>query len=424
MHYTCNSCGLGFAEPDDQRAHMKSEWHRYNLKRRVAQLPAVTEDAFNSKLASLSINDETKNNSEDKDSTKGRSRKGGKSKEEVQKTITKKEQRRREKEELLKKKNQLLESAGISVHNKADKVEKPILEEKELNSIEEIANDHSQTFEVLAAQEPLQEEDLTEEQLLEEKLKNRVEIPKNHCLFCNKKYPNLDESVNHMFKNHGLYIPEQKYLVDKEGLIQYLSEKIGLGNICIVCSYQGRSIEAVRAHMLSKSHCKIPYETEDEKLEISEFYDFSSTYQDSNSPSKSKIVIQDAKESTGEEDDEWEDVDSEDEESTGDLSDGEVPQELSYYNGYELHLPSGAVVGHRSLQRYYRQNLRPDLVLSEGQGTVIAAETRRLASLYDKKALAERKRIWKRQSKANDTNDRRAAKFINNQPHYRDQLLQ
>ena len=30
-----------------------------------------------------------------------------------------------------------------------------------------------------------------------------------------------------MFKQHGLYIPERKYLIDKQGLLEYLGEKIG-----------------------------------------------------------------------------------------------------------------------------------------------------------------------------------------------------
>lgn len=86
-----------------------------------------------------------------------------------------------------------------------------------------------------------------------EKLHNRVEIPETECLFTGKKYKTFEENLDHMFRDHGFYIPEQKYLVDKSGLFKYFSEKIGLGNMCFCCSYQGRSLEAVRAHMLSKS---------------------------------------------------------------------------------------------------------------------------------------------------------------------------
>ena len=50
MNFTCNTCSLSFPTPEDQRSHMKSDWHRYNLKRRVAQLPCIDEDIFTDDL--------------------------------------------------------------------------------------------------------------------------------------------------------------------------------------------------------------------------------------------------------------------------------------------------------------------------------------------------------------------------------------
>jgi hypothetical protein len=32
---TCNSCNTEFKDDSDQKLHYKSEWHRYNLKRKV-----------------------------------------------------------------------------------------------------------------------------------------------------------------------------------------------------------------------------------------------------------------------------------------------------------------------------------------------------------------------------------------------------
>jgi pre-60S factor REI1 len=87
-------------------------------------------------------------------------------------------------------------------------------------------------------------------------------------------------------------------------------------------------------------------------LELDQFYDYSTSYPKSS-----------------EKDGEKEEGD-----------DGEVPVQVRYFQiaamfenifqaaldqGWQLQLPSGATVGHRSLQRYYRQYLRP--VLSGGQ---------------------------------------------------------
>lgn len=161
---------------------------------------------------------------------------------------------------------------------------------------------------------------------------------------------------------------------------------------------------------------KIPYEKQDEKLEISEFYDFLSTYGESTET--------DVAEEEGDTED-WEDVSGE--EDNAEESDDELPpaeDNALLQNGHELVLPSGAVIGHRSMARYYRQNLAPERILSEGQGTVIAAETRHMFNVKDRQELAVQKRAWSRQHKREDQNDRRAQKFINNQPHFRDPLLQ
>ena len=52
---------------------------------------------------------------------------------------------------------------------------------------------------------------------------------------------------------HGLFIPEKEYLIDLRGLIVYLGEKIGVGNLCIFCAKSFTSTEGARAHMVPSS---------------------------------------------------------------------------------------------------------------------------------------------------------------------------
>lgn len=47
--YTCLACQVAFQSAEGQRNHYKSDWHRYNLKRKVVSLPPVTSDQFNAK---------------------------------------------------------------------------------------------------------------------------------------------------------------------------------------------------------------------------------------------------------------------------------------------------------------------------------------------------------------------------------------
>lgn len=44
--YTCITCQVLFKTPELQREHYKLDWHRYNLKRKVANIPPVTLEEF------------------------------------------------------------------------------------------------------------------------------------------------------------------------------------------------------------------------------------------------------------------------------------------------------------------------------------------------------------------------------------------
>lgn len=439
--YTCNTCCLEFETSDLQRNHMKCDWHRYNLKRKVVQLPPVSESVFNNKMQQMTSSNQTKNTTSKNSSGDAK--------------LSKREQKKKEREALLKKKRQLLETARQNILKAIEEQQKQaelnnVMTVEEPIPITNIIKDQQMEMEMKEEkrEEEEKEEELTPDQLAEklmkEKIANKVEIPINVCLFCNHNqrekhlstFKDMDANIDHMFKCHGFYIPEQKYLVDKEGLIKYMAEKIGLGNVCLVCSYQGKNLEAVRNHMLAKRHCKIPYETLNEKLEISEFYDFTSTYSNYSKKSNDKetTVTTNANnipnDGEGNDDeDEWEDISS-DEEEVRDKNEAEeeteedIPEEYLYNDGMALHLPTGIKVGHRSLQRYFNQSLKPEKILTESQGTLVAADTRSFITGFDKKIVQTQQRVWQSEVKDKKRNEKRSAKFINHQPHYRDQLLQ
>ncbi len=44
--FTCVTCHIGFNDHELQRDHYKTDWHRYNLKRKVADMPPVTYQDF------------------------------------------------------------------------------------------------------------------------------------------------------------------------------------------------------------------------------------------------------------------------------------------------------------------------------------------------------------------------------------------
>jgi pre-60S factor REI1 len=112
---------------------------------------------------------------------------------------------------------------------------------------------------------------------------SRNRLTTSHCLFCSHAASSIDENLSHMASAHSFFIPDQDYLVDLPGLLTYLGEKVSIGNTCLYCPNGGKefgSLEAVRAHMRDKGHCKIAYDTDDQKLEVSDYYDFESSYPD------------------------------------------------------------------------------------------------------------------------------------------------
>jgi pre-60S factor REI1 len=191
----------------------------------------------------------------------------------------------------------------------------------------------------------------------------RSRLSTTSCLFCPQVSLSLDDSLTHMSLAHSFFIPDAQFLIDLPGLILYLGEKIAVGNVCIYCNQKGRefrSIEAVRKHMVDKSHCKIAYDLEDDRLELSDYYDFTSSYRDvpPTTTSSNQPDEEDAES--------WEDVDDDDDNEQVDeivdeaeaSSDEDLPEnELSYGDSvYELVLPSGSRIGHRTMRRYYAQS--------------------------------------------------------------------
>jgi len=195
----------------------------------------------------------------------------------------------------------------------------------------------------------------------------RSRLSEKHCLFCNQQSPSLEENLTHMSISHSFFIPDAEYLVDIPGLVAYLGEKIAVGNVCIFCNEKGRefrSLDAVRKHMVDKSHCKIAYDKERDRMELSDFYDFSASYPDAESRPKKRPT----KEESDDEEEEWEDADDVDNDEVDEVVDEsasdetseeeEVPEnELAYGDTpFELVLPSGARIGHRTMRRYYAQS--------------------------------------------------------------------
>ena len=51
--YTCLTCHVAFPDGELQRVHYKNDWHRYNLKRKVADLGPISAIEFTEKVEAI-----------------------------------------------------------------------------------------------------------------------------------------------------------------------------------------------------------------------------------------------------------------------------------------------------------------------------------------------------------------------------------
>ncbi|KAI1501857.1 hypothetical protein F5X99DRAFT_408665 [Biscogniauxia marginata] len=70
----CSLCGLSFASVQDQRSHLKSDWHHYNLKQKLRGLKPVSETEFEKLIGDLdeSLSGSDSPDTEDEDDEAGR----------------------------------------------------------------------------------------------------------------------------------------------------------------------------------------------------------------------------------------------------------------------------------------------------------------------------------------------------------------
>ncbi|KAI8832675.1 C2H2 type zinc-finger-domain-containing protein [Chytriomyces cf. hyalinus JEL632] len=273
---TCQTCHVAFPEPSHQRDHFKSDWHKYNLKRRVAQIPPLDLAAFTAKInAGLELANLKAAAEVPLDYICECCRKSYRSENAFD-------------AHLISKKHRTLAANYDPSNNE------PALSQQEQPATPraESREEYWRTqFEEAESIEDIQS-------LVQQKLDESPRLATTDCIFCPAaEFESVESALHHMSVQHSFMIPDIEYLVDLEGLLEHLGQKVSLGNVCLSCNEDGPvmySMDAVRSHMKLKGHCKIAYETEEDRMELAEYYDFSSTWEDeqeSQQPSESLVIL-------------------------------------------------------------------------------------------------------------------------------------
>lgn len=304
--YTCITCRVAFKDADMQRQHYKTDWHRYNLKRKVADLPVVSAEEFQRRVLIQREKDDLDNRSTS-----------------VHCQVCRKNFSTQNAYEnhLNSKKHKVGALEGTSPVHESQIGVNDFQRTQVPNDSPKVKDSHSTSMEVVSDNSDVEEVDSDEWDEEENPILN------NNCLFCFHHSANMMKNLKHMSLEHSFFIPDAEYVIDMKGLLTYLGEKVSQSFMCLWCNDRGKtfySVQAAQQHMQDKGHCKMLHEGE-ALAEYTDFYDYSSSYPDQQESNA-------------------------DEEVSIPFLDG---------SDFQLVLPSGATIGHRSLMRYYRQNIDP-----------------------------------------------------------------
>ncbi|XP_009800477.1 cytoplasmic 60S subunit biogenesis factor REI1 homolog 2 [Nicotiana tabacum] len=361
---SCNACDKEFLDDTEQKLHYKSEWHRYNLKRKIAGVHGVREHIFLARQSALA--EEKKKLSETPlIYSCGLCGKGYRSSQAHA--------------QHLKSKSHLARASQEPGHHDENSVTiKPLLRHpqngtsrKAKEYVEESDDsDESEWEEVDPEEEMISEatDSLTELKMNEHTSNGNMDedsdvdedigdLDPSCCFMCDKDHKTIESCMVHMHKMHGFFIPDVEYLKDPKGFLTYLGLKVKRDFMCLYCNdrcHPFSSLEAVRKHMEAKSHCRVHYGDgdEEEEAELEEFYDYSSSYVDE---SGKQLILSD---DTG---------------NSVELGSGGSELIITTRNDDGR---SVKTLGSREFLRYYRQKLRPTRINDVAVSAALAARYR------------------------------------------------
>lgn len=208
--FTCITCRVGFKDGELQRLHYKTDWHRYNLKRKVAELPPVTAEDFQIRVYNQRNADELQYADKSVYCDVCRKSFGNKNAFDNHFNSRKHKDNERHHHERGKKS----EYALVNIYNPVLVSESSDIRSKdsEINSINAELDSDSEVEEIDSDDWDIENP-----------------IDNNDCLFCPHHSRNFIKNLEHMTIVHSFFIPDIEYCLNMTGLLRYLGEKITEG---------------------------------------------------------------------------------------------------------------------------------------------------------------------------------------------------
>jgi len=268
---TCMTCRVGFRDGDLQREHYKSDWHRYNLKRKIVQLPPVTVENFAERVAAQEALQADSNKDTSQYCTICKKSFGNEKA--FQSHVISKKHAAMVKEVSLQdstspgkssevpskelKSNKGSVEEGVKAGSSSSSSKSPVAGKKLLPQSpgpimkaafigkgNRLGSAKEAEAEVMELDGDDDDDDSWEEI-------EGTPIPVTNCLFCHHESRDIESNLEHMSHSHSFFIPDMEYCMDIEGLMEYLGSKVGEGMMCLWCNEKGRQFYDVQAVQVS-----------------------------------------------------------------------------------------------------------------------------------------------------------------------------
>lgn len=218
--------GTTFSSREELAQHYKSDWHKYNLKRREANLPMLTQYDYQARLdAAMALRREK----EWKDKKLGTNH-------------------------LKKHSPSTQEPASYSSSSKVVGIKTSSTPAAvEVATAAGNLTNESRSMSIDKTHEQQQQE-------MEEEEEEQGNIDPTLSLFDRHVSTTVQENIQYMYQKYGFFVPDYEYLVDVQGFVGYCHEKIQLGHVCLYCQKIFISSQSCKQHMIQTRHTKIQYQ--------------------------------------------------------------------------------------------------------------------------------------------------------------------
>ncbi|KAF9910058.1 hypothetical protein EC991_007389 [Linnemannia zychae] len=247
---TCLTCGIRLPSLETQQLHHKSDWHTYNLKRKMVGLPSVPAEVF----AQLVTASREQANPEEVPQP------------ECVPCSKKYLSYQAYDNHLQSKKHKQIAAAYAKKQQEQEQnaASRPTEDDTTASSLSSSPKEAAPTSSAAEQREPSE----------------------TVCLFCSHESTDAPSNYGHMRTSHGFFLPSSERLIDLEGMLAYLADKLVENLDCLWCTpsvfstqlkpdqelnSRFANLASVRRHMVDKGHCKLAMEHGAER-EYADFY--------------------------------------------------------------------------------------------------------------------------------------------------------